>query len=725
MINVQDIRLKLTKDLIHALDQNNIGQIITFESNQEGETYWEQIEVDFNVIELPQYPIVSVNPVERIKIWIAEQELPIVFCRDDFPVVPHLNVLATGEKTLCLFDVPFQDLRYMFNASMFVNRISFWFTKTSRGELHQPDQPLEPFFPSVSDAIILDRSNLAIPFIRMEETSSNTGLIWTEKPLFDDRKGMLYAKLNVNISKTFSDNIIRKQPQNLFDLDVAFEEDILKRVENCLQHIWSIKQNASLYKDLFDQRESELKNCKLLIIVIISLARAQGLEAERTEAKAFALNYNFKDLFRAFGYVVEHNKLVKKNHPSDLNQIKLTQFEVIFHFNRDLAQRLNNLDHAHCDYTFFQVGIGSLGSHIANNCIRAGYGNWIFIDPDVLLPHNLARHCLTSEYIGLRKPESMKLYSQKIFSEENTCIVQEINQSNIFDVNQKEQITISIQKSNMVIDISASVAVERYICHELAGDTRCVSFFMNPNGTSAIMLLEDDKREIRLDLLEMQYYRLLINEEEYKRHLQNEERIVYSTSCRSSSAKITQDNIAMFSALCSKAIKYAGEDNRASICIWSINGLSVRDNFVHADDFMYYDISGWKVQIASPVIESLFKLRKQKLPCETGGVLVGAYDFERKICYVVELILSPDDSIESPNSYIRGSKGLLQRINEIEEITAGNLGYIGEWHSHPNNITAQSFDDMLLMRAIVEYSAQQCCPGCMIIVGEDHISIYL
>ena len=67
----------------------------------------------------------------------------------------------------------------------------------------------------------------------------------------------------------------------------------------------------------------------------------------------------------------------------------------------------------------------------------------------------------------------------------------------------------------------------------------------------------------------------------------------------------------------------------------------------------------------------------------------------------------------------------MHRIKEIENITAGNLGYIGEWHSHPNNSTAQSLDDKKLMKSIAEYTANQSCPGCMIIVGESEYSVYL
>jgi integrative and conjugative element protein (TIGR02256 family) len=117
--------------------------------------------------------------------------------------------------------------------------------------------------------------------------------------------------------------------------------------------------------------------------------------------------------------------------------------------------------------------------------------------------------------------------------------------------------------------------------------------------------------------------------------------------------------------------------------------------------------------------------RKKKLPCETGGVLIGSYDYERKILFIVDFISSPEDSIESPCSYIRGSKGLLGKIRAIEDITAGNLGYVGEWHSHPNDYTGQSQDDKMLMQSIIDYNATQSCPGCMVIVGETHFNVYL
>jgi len=298
-------------------------------------------------------------------------------------------------------------------------------------------------------------------------------------------------------------------------------------------------------------------------------------------------------------------------------------------------------------------------------------------------------------------------------------------ETDIMSPNYKNTYLETVASAKMLIDASASVAVARYVCHEIAGNTRCVSFFMNPAGSCAIMLLEDEDREITLDILEMQYYNLLTKNSKYFDHLKSEQRVIYSSSCRSTSLKYPQDNAAIFSGLCSKSIKDAANNTGGAIVIWKIDGLAIESEIYPVDTYKSLTYGNWTVKIACQIETELYENRKIKLPCETGGVLIGSFDYEREICYIVDFVSSPKDSIESPNSYIRGSKGLLQKIREIEDITAGNLVYVGEWHSHPNDSTGQSQDDKSLMKSIVEYNATQSSPACMIIVGETHISIYL
>ena len=51
-----------------------------------------------------------------------------------------------------------------------------------------------------------------------------------------------------------------------------------------------------------------------------------------------------------------------------------------------------------------QVGAGTIGSLAAENLVSEGFGlHWTFIDPDYLLPHNLARHNLVVIDVGMPK----------------------------------------------------------------------------------------------------------------------------------------------------------------------------------------------------------------------------------------------------------------------------------------------------------------------------------
>ena len=47
----------------------------------------------------------------------------------------------------------------------------------------------------------------------------------------------------------------------------------------------------------------------------------------------------------------------------------------------------------------------------------------------------------------------------------------------------------------------------------------------------------------------------------------------------------------------------------------------------------------------------------------------------------------------------------LLRSRRIENITIGNLTYVGEWHSHPTVSTQPSKDDLFLLSSIKNYTS--------------------
>jgi molybdopterin/thiamine biosynthesis adenylyltransferase len=60
------------------------------------------------------------------------------------------------------------------------------------------------------------------------------------------------------------------------------------------------------------------------------------------------------------------------------------------------------------------VGCGSLGSKVAAALARAGVGNFVLIDGDLLLPGNLVRNDLDWDGVGLNKPDAVKRRISKL-----------------------------------------------------------------------------------------------------------------------------------------------------------------------------------------------------------------------------------------------------------------------------------------------------------------------
>jgi integrative and conjugative element protein (TIGR02256 family) len=130
-------------------------------------------------------------------------------------------------------------------------------------------------------------------------------------------------------------------------------------------------------------------------------------------------------------------------------------------------------------------------------------------------------------------------------------------------------------------------------------------------------------------------------------------------------------------------------------------------------------LGGWSLVIAGSLLRRLGDLRGAKLPNETGGVLIGAYDLVRRIVYAVDTIASPPDSRERPTLYIRGCEGLAARVEEIVRRTDGQLEYIGEWHSHPDGHTCDSSDkDVNVFAWIRNHMADAGLPALMAIAGQ-------
>ena len=136
-------------------------------------------------------------------------------------------------------------------------------------------------------------------------------------------------------------------------------------------------------------------------------------------------------------------------------------------------------------------------------------------------------------------------------------------------------------------------------------------------------------------------------------------------------------------------------------------------------------VGEWTIQTDAELLRQLRRWRDDRLPNETGGVLIGHIDTSRKIIYVFDALPSPPDSKEWPTLYIRGRQGLTQAVERLTRETGGMAEYLGEWHTHPGGITP-SDDDKKVLVWLADYLAPVGRPAIIAIVGEgDDAAFYV
>ena len=683
-------------------------------SHDDTDSQCDELELDFEVVGLPQYRLIPVRNIEPITIYISNEEtLPIVTVRDDFPIVPHLNVHEDNvRKSLCYSDLGYHEIRHKLNGRFLLTCIENWFRKTSMNQLHRPDQPLEPFFPYVNNVIVWN-GQLGKPYFDKYIVEDRE----FGKLMYQSSDGNYFAVFSLPVPPDFS-NLIHNMPQTLLELLCSFKN--YDTIITWLTDLLSIVRFPKIYNKYFRQERNSLLACKVLINIAIPKQRTDRAPIETFDLRSFVIDKSLKDILTDYGLSLNGSKLEPSKHTGGNGaNIAITPFIVHLAQSKLKCRCANLVDEADGEKHFSLVGVGAIGSHILNNCLRSGYGKWTIIDHDYFWPHNIARHVLTSNDIGYSKVKSLEKVASHIQSDSDLVAIA----SDVFG--KDNSVIVAFGQSDIILDASASIAVERHLALDVQSDARRISCFLNPKGTATIMLLESVDRSARLDLLEMQYYRELLKNEKYSDHMSLPETMVYSGTCRSISSRISQDNISLSAALCCKAIKLHTSNTNGEIIIWTHATDTVEKESFMADKWITHEQGGWKIELSLSLLGEMRTDREKALPNETGGVLIGAYDIARKRIYVVYQVRAPEDSISSPTSFIRGCANLPERLKYIHETTLDNLTYIGEWHSHPSVNTQRSADDVKLHKAIVGYNRENCLPGCMMILGTDNFSIFI
>jgi molybdopterin/thiamine biosynthesis adenylyltransferase len=132
------------------------------------------------------------------------------------------------------------------------------------------------------------------------------------------------------------------------------------------------------------------------------------------------------------------------------------------------------------------IGVGAIGSFVADMLIRAGVGRLTLVDDDVVMPGNLIRHLAGPEAVGLPKAEAVKdqlLRKYRLRDDQVEAACHNVLTSDV--------VFQAIQNHDLVINATADFAVTAFL--------HAAAYAAGTHVLSAA--LQNDGDTIRIDVL--------------------------------------------------------------------------------------------------------------------------------------------------------------------------------------------------------------------------------
>ena len=673
-------------------------------------------------VERPQQLAHPIQRFEKLAVgfFADDDEYPLVWSlRRSFPTVPHLNFVREElPRGLCIYAEPWADIRVRWTPAVFLERVRNWLSDTACGTLHREDQPLEGMLPRGAYRLILP----ATLFNDLAEAASQELVVGLATK--DDNCRVLLSGCPADF--------VRRQDANFVALSViapSQKHGTIIRVPGSLNYLDTTLQSIGfdllgmLRGKFVEWEESDKLKCRLILVIAFPLIRDDHESVEVTDiAGLVCIDKTIREIGIDIGLWSEVDGVLGRELRSNPEKVGANvEVDLVtpqFDLSRSTAAISSGTQPEQSKIVC--VGAGALGSQVSLILARSGFGEFTLVDDDGLLPHNLVRHALGRDYIGFNKAFGVSREIKGLYHDANCDWIS----TNVLkpDVHAK-RLNEALASADLILDMAASIPVSRYLTYDVESSARRMSLFLNPRGTDLVAIVEDTARTSQLDYLEMLYYAAIASSDSFSSHLEPPTgRVRYARSCRDVTSALSSHLVAINAAIGAGAVRSLTASEQACIRVWRINehSLDVRCQEIEVSSADITSINGWTLVVNRSVLQSIHQQRLAKLPSETGGVLIGAYDVPRRIMYVVASLLSPPDSKASPTHYVRGKEGLRNEIQEIERRTSNQIEYLGEWHSHPAGHSCEPSDhDRRLFSYLLDHMSRAGLPALMTIVGDQ------
>jgi integrative and conjugative element protein (TIGR02256 family) len=630
--------------------------------------------------------IVEKEPV-RLVFPPGDNRPPSVYSRrDDFPIdLVHTNYERDGScLCLCIWEENWGDLSRVLTGQRLVERLRDWFARTACETLHQAGQPIEPMIPATSSTMVVPPGAPPAVWhgIVLDDDDGRLTVLLDQNPPTDGQVRVPFAIFSMEVAPQPQGALHRRPTdlQGLHDLVAAMGGDVIGRFGEWL---WE-----------------QLEGGDRLVVLFISIPRLReaGVEVEAWEHWAFSATLKVEGLLERMGIAMrvpgtsQLGKVLGAAPPADLEELGLYGWRVVQRLDRATA-RIYAGNGAVGDARLLAIGAGAVGSNVMANANRAGVGTWTVVDNDIVLPHNLVRQIHVDRLVGLSKDGATAVMLDSILAEGgNVSIRADFLRPGV----QESAIREALAAADLVIDFSASPAVLGALGDDDAV-SRGASIFFNPDGRDLVVFAEARDRAIRLDEIEAQYFLAAGTEPLLADHFDAAriDMVRYANACQDLTRPLPPWQVQTLSGIAAGQLISLLADDGARAKVWRLQPetggvipLAVRLSSVRRHAF-----ADFRATMSDQAIEEMRAYRLERLPNETGGVLLGTYDLSRRIVHVVAALPAPADSRQSPTYFIRGAKHLKPLVEGISARSAGVISYVGEWHSHPDHAEVAPSDD--------------------------------
>lgn len=685
----EQLHLTRARSIYAALIRHCYAEDVSCYINNNGD---EIIRAKLICLEVPDEPVNDIRSAEEIAIICHKEDisLPEVYAlRKNFPTeLPHSNARPyTRPISLCVSDVTFLDIRPVFNAYDFITSIRRWFSLNSENKLHEDDRPLEVLFAFQEMCCLMNVPKDKAPYVRYTKKSKLTSTLH-----FVEKGNATHYTCWLPTEKIYANNFARI-PQTLGDL----------------QQI-----NSSIHESLIDTLLLLLKKTVAGKATLPLLLLVYVTQQDQARTKSNKNLFVIKTICSPSEVLEKKRKLSAENFEAWFYQLPVEVALVLDMASRQENAIINGLKNTLSKIAI--IGSGTLGSALTDHFIREGITKELVItDFDFLFPHNIGRHILPADQVMTSKVRSIKDLYKGIFDQKLTAL-----EGNYLSLSKRDKERVH-DGTQLIIDVSTSIAVERHLAREQGNQRRCTSF-LNPKGDDLVLLMEDTARTHTLDLLEMDYYRNLIEDNRFERHLEQADKVSTNTfSCREESVILNYENVRILAGILSQQVRKHFLYEKEFLNIWHLN---IEDGTLESmpmsvSTWNQYSFSNLTVYLSSDV-EAKMKIMYETSPdAETGGCLFGSYDRDFSIIYVYYMVEAPKDSLHTPASFIRGFGGLTEEYERITALTYHQVRYLGEWHSHPHMSNRPSTIDEQQFNEMSTEQQSQDLPFIQIIYGKN------